>query len=181
MTQPVYIVDVIADIVAKVTTKLLASLQVVDPLFTSIQYEYGHINDINERIIARQQNAAVMNPMVLLIEDYRTTHGKEGLTGISNVKIIIVTLSKPDITREQRETRTFRSILYPIYFEFLNQLKASGKFQIYDVTKIKHTQINRPHWGDPYLYGNKEYPLKGVYDGIELNFTELETYLDNCL
>jgi hypothetical protein len=181
LTKPVYIVDIFRDVVSLVTGKLLPTLQAVEPLITMVRYDYGHINDINERILARQQNGDVMNPMVLLIEDYKTVHGDEGLTGISNVKIIIVYLSKADITRQQREDNVFRPILYPIYFEFLNQLKVSGMFQIYDVTKIQHEQINRPHWGDPYLYGNKEYPLKGVFDGIELNFTELKTYLDNCL
>lgn len=181
MTQQVYIVDIFRDVVSIVSGKLLAKLQAVGPLITTVQYDYGHINDINERILARQQNGGVMNPMVLLIEDYKTTHGKMGFTGVSNVKIIIVYLSKADITRQQREDNVFRPVLYPIYFEFLKQLKLSGMFNIYDVTKIQHEQINRPHWGDPYLYGNKEYPLKGVFDGIELNFTELEIYLSNCV
>jgi len=176
---PVYIVDVFRDVVAATSAKLLTQLQAIDPLITKIWYEYGHRNDINERIITYQQGGTNFCPMVCLFEDYALEHGQVGVTGITNLTIVIIYYSKPDITRVQREANVFRPVLYPVYLEFLKQLKLSGKFSIYDETKISHTQINRPHWGDPDLY--KEYPLKGVFDGIELNNLQLTTFLTTCL
>lgn len=180
---PVYIVDVIRDVVAATSAVLLAQLQTVDPLITKIWFEYGHRNDIRDRIITYGAGGTNFCPMVCLFEDYRLKHGEVGITGITNMAIIIIYYTKPDIIRVQREANVFRPVLYPVYLEFLKQLKVSGKFSIYDETKIIHDQVNRPHWGDPYLFKDKdrEYPLKGVFDGIELNNLQLTTFLNNCL
>ncbi len=184
MSEPVYIVDVIGEVVAKTSTKLLTQLQGIDPLISGIHYEYGHINDIRERITEKMkttENATEISPMVILIEDYALDHGAKGVTGITDMKIIILHFSSKSITRVQREENVFRPILYPIYEEFKNQLFVSGYFSIYDVTLIKHRQINRPHWGDPGLYGNDAYLLNGIFDGIELSNLQLTTFLNNCL
>ena len=181
MMQPNYIVDVIRDVVTATSASLLTQLQAVDPLITKVWFEYGHRTDINERLITYQKSGINHCPMVCLFEDYKLKHGEKGLTGITNMTIIIIYYTSKSITRVQREENVFRPVLYPVYLEFLKQLKVSGKFSIYDETLIKHDQINRPHWGDLELYGNKEYPLKGVFDGIELNNLQLTTFLKNCL
>ena len=182
MSNPVYIVDVIGDVVAAVSAKLLTQLQTVDPLITGVHYEYGHYTDIKERLIQYGKTAKQDRyPLVCLFEDHRIRHSKEGLTGVMDLKILILHSSKNTVTREWREANVFRPILYPIYFEFLNQLKLSGNFNIYDASKIQHDQINRPHWGDPALYKNEKYLFDDVLDGIELSNLSLETYLDNCL
>lgn len=184
MSAPVYIVDVIGEIVAATSAVLLLQLQMVDPLITGIHYEYGHINDIRERITEKMKtttNSVDISPMICLIEDFKLTKGKVGVTGITDMKIIILHFSKKDITRVQREVNVFRPVLWPIYNEFLKQLKLNGRFSIYDVTKIQHDMIARPHWGDPALYGNDAYLLNGIFDGIELSNLQLTTFLNNCL
>lgn len=178
----VYVVDIIRDIVTKVSSKLLNQLQVIKPDITGVHYEYGHYLDIQERLTVKDAVAKMDKyPLVCLFEDYRVTHGKVGLTGIANLKMIILYKSSNQVTRQWREDNVFRPILYPIYFELLKQLKLSGKFNIYDETKIKHDQINRPHWGDPEMYKNDSYLFGDVLDGIELANLELETYLSNCV
>lgn len=185
MSDPVYIVDVIGEVVAKTSTKLLTQLQLVDPLITGIHYEYGHITDIRERITEKMKtttNSVDISPMIILIEDFKVIKGRQvGITGITDMKIIILHYSKKDITRVQREVSVFRPVLWPIYNEILNQLRLDGRFSIYDVTKIQHDMIARPHWGDPGLYGNDAYLLDGIFDGIELSNLQLTTFLNNCL
>lgn len=182
MIQPVYIVDIFRDIVAATSAVLLTDLQAVDPLISGVHYDYGHYNDVRERLVAKDQSAKTEKyPLVVLFEDYKISHGQVGLTGIASLKLIILYISKKDITRQQRETNVFRPILYPIYNEFLRQIKLSGKFMVASVDQIKHDQINRPHWGDPELYGNKGYLFNDVLDGIEITNLELKTYLPNCL
>lgn len=182
MTGPVYIVDIMRDVVAAVSAALLPQLQAVDPLISAVHYDYGHYTDIRERLVTLGKvTPAEKYPRIVLFEDHRVRHGDEGLTGIMDLKLIILYPSRNDITRQQRETGVFRPILYPIYQEFLRQLYLSGKFNIYDVTKIQHDQINRPHWGDPGLYKNEGYLLGDILDGIEIANLQLTTYLDNCL
>lgn len=176
-----FIVDILKEVVQATSTKLLSELQLVDPLITGVHFEYGHYTDIQERLTAKGKTSKNDRyPLICLFEDFKIRHNKPGLTGIGEMKLIILHYSKNTITREQRETNVFRPILYPIYYEFLHQLKVSGKFNIYDENKIIHDQINRPHWGDPGLYKNDSYLFGEVLDGIELNNLQLETYLKNC-
>jgi hypothetical protein len=178
---PVYVVDAIKNVVAATSAKLLSDLQAIEPLIQGIQFDYGHYTDIKERLKAKSQTDKTKRfPLICLFEDHRIRHQKLGITGIADLKIIILYPSKNTVTREWRETNVFRPILYPIYFEFLRQLKLCGQFNIYDETKIQHDQINRPHWGDPALYKNDSYLFGEILDGIELNNLQLETFLNNC-
>jgi hypothetical protein len=166
----VFLVDILKDVV-KATAKALKK---------DITFEYGHYTDIIERIQAYSKNNKNVYPLICWFEDSPIQHGAEGLDGVAIPQMIILSPSPGDRTREQRETLVFRPILYPIYWEFLRQLKLSGKFQIYDETKIKHVQINRPHWGNPSLYKNEGYLFNQALDGIELQKLELPTYLKTC-
>lgn len=181
MSEPVYIVDIIRDAVARTSTRLLARLQAIDATITRIGFEYGHINDIRERLATADKSGINISPLVALIEDYRLRKGTLGMTGVTDLKLIILHRSKADITRQQREDNVFRPVLYPIYNEVLNQLLKSGVFMETDVSQLRHDQINRPHWGDPALYGNTQYPLTYVFDGIEIANLQLTAYLNNCL
>lgn len=183
MSNPVYIVDIMRDVVTVTSSVLLAQLQQKDPLITAVHYDYGHYTDIRERLVAKDKSGKPDEkyPRIVLFEDHRIKHGQEGLTGIADLKLLILHVSSNKVTRQWREDNVFRPILYPIYFEFLKQLKLSGKFQIYDTTKIQHDQINRPHWGDPGLYKNEGYLLGDILDGIEIANLNLLTYLDNCV
>lgn len=183
LSTPVYITEVIGSVVAATSTKLLTTLQAVDPLISGVHYEYGHYTDIRERLTKKGQVAKTDKyPLICLFEDFRIRHGAttSGLTGIADLKIIILYPSSNEVTREWREINVFRPILYPIYFEFLRQLKNCGHFNIYNIDEIQHDQINRPHWGDPSLYKNDSYLFGDILDGIELTNLNLETYLKNC-
>jgi hypothetical protein len=181
VTDYIYLVDVLKNtVVPRTSSKLLAKLQAIDPLITSIHFEYGHYTDIRQRLSERAKNNENRYPLICLFEDYINSHDKDGISGLNKPKIIILYLSKPDVTREAREINVFRPILYPIYFELLRQLKLCGEFNIYDETQIKHDEIKRPHWGNPALYKNDGYLFTDVLDGIELANLQLETYLQTC-
>lgn len=180
--QPVFLIPELKKVVAAVSEKLLPQLQTVDPLISAVHFDYGHYTDIQERLIAKGKTAkADRYPMIWLIEDYETDHSQEGLTGLSKLKIMILHLSKGTVTREWRETNVFEPVLYPVYFEFLKQLKLNGSFMIYDETKIPHREIKRPHWGDPKLYKNDGYLFGDILDGIEITNLQLKIFLETCL
>ena len=184
MTEQINISEVIRDeVVSNVSDELLATLQLIDPLIEGVHFMYGHYNDIRERLTTMNKTETYATrrfPLIALFEDYRVRVGKTGLTGIGNLKIIILYPTKKDYTREQRESITFQPVLIPIYNSFLKWLKLCGKFMIYDETKIQHDMIKRPHWGDPGLYENNGYLLNDILDGIELSNLELTTFLKNC-
>ena len=173
-----YVVDDIGAVVAKCSFKLLEKLQLVDPLITAIHYKYGHYTDIQNELLLESKERLNRYPLVALFEDFAIDRGEEGLDGISNLKIIILHSSQAAVTRGWREENVFRKILYPIYEEFKRQLFLSGIFNVYSADQIKHRQINRPHWGDPGLYKNKDYIFTDVLDGIEMSNLSLESYFE---
>lgn len=171
------------EVVSAVSSAITAKLKNVDPLITGVHYEYGHYTDIQQRLISYSNTASKKQdryPLIAVFEDDRVSHQKRGVYGVSGMKVMILALSNPNYTREQREEYTFKPILYPIYEELLNQIWQSGKFMVYSADQIRHTQINRPHWGDPGLYSNESYLFGDVLDGIELNNLELTIYLQTC-
>lgn len=176
MKTPVRFVDLVGKIVAKTSDKLLAQLQLIDDRITGIHYQYGHYNDIRERLLKFAPDQRY--PLVALFEDYTVDHRVLGLAGVANVRLLILMTSRKDITREQREQRNFIPILEPIYQELMKQFRLSGFFMMY--TFPVHRRIDRPHWGDPELYANKAYLLNEVLDGIEINSLELKSYLPIC-
>lgn len=177
MKQPVRIVDLIGKVVARVSNKLTAELQLIEPMITGVHYLYGHYNDIRERLMKR--DPTLRYPLIALFEDFVVDNSKLGLAGIGNMKLMILMTTRKDITREQREQRNYIPILEPIYQEFLKQLKVSGFFMIYGV--VPHKRIDRPHWGDPILYsGQTGYVFNEPLDGIEISGLLLQTYLPIC-
>lgn len=174
------LVDLIGQVVAKTSAKMLAALQLVDPAITGVYYQYGHYNDVKERLIAQGRvNPDQKYPLIVLFEDFRLVNRVPGLIGIADLRLMILHTSKKDITRAQREERVFLPILNPIYNEFLKQLRVSGFFMQYG--PFRHNRIDRPHWGDPGVYGNKGYLFDDVLDGIELSDLQLQTYTATCI
>lgn len=180
MKMPIRYVDIFRRIVSKTSAKLLTQLKAVDPNITQIHYDYGHYNDIKERLIAKGKTAKDQRyPLIVLFEDFKQGNRVRGLDSIADVKIIILHLTRKDYTRQQREDLVFKPVLVPIYDEFLKQMKISGDFMQYG--PFRHDRIDRPHWGDPKLYANGGYLFDDVLDGIELANLELKAYLPTCV
>lgn len=180
MKPQIRLTDVMSKIVAKTSTKILSVLQAVDPSITAVHYEYGHLKDVRERLMAKTlaNPMATRYPLVWLIEDFRTTH-EPGLFGVSDVKIMILHTTLKEYTRVQREQLVLLPILIPVYNALLYQMKISGMFMQYG--PFAHVHIDRPHWGNPEEWGNKGYLFDEPLDGIELSELELKIYLANCV
>jgi len=183
MKEPVRIGQLIGQVVQKTSDALLFDLIDEDPMITGIHYLYGHYNDIKERLLQKgKTDKPNRYPLICLFEDFRVVNRTLGLFGTVELRLIILHFSRKDVTREQRETNVFEPILVPIYDEFMRQLKLSGFFMQYG--PFPHNRIDRPHWGDPGLYGatNKDggYIFDEILDGIEIDGLQLKTYFNNC-
>lgn len=164
----------------KQSTTLLNFIKKTEPKATDIHFDYGHYPDVQENLVQlAKAKPDGRFPLIVVFEDFKISHNRAGMTGLARFTMIILTLSKPEYKREQRKEKTFDTILRPIYDSFLKQLKRSGKFLIYDETKIVFDSVDRPHWGDPKLYKNASYLLGSCLDGIEMQI-QLPTLLNTC-
>jgi hypothetical protein len=172
--------EIFRPIVEATSDSVLSQLQAVDPTITAVHYEYGHYNDVRERLKAKTQTRPQEKfPLIVLFEDMEVETPRPGLAGNMRIPyMLILANSDKSLTREQRRLKTFEPVLYPIFEEFKKQVKRSGLFMIYGPWRPDY--ILRPHWGDPELYKNNGYLLNDVLDGIELNNLNLITYLEKC-
>lgn len=179
MKEPVRIVKQIEVVVSRVSKKLLPKLKGIDPLITGVHYLYGHYPDIRERLLQFGKSEKDKRyPLIVLFEDFRVVNKTVGIYGTAELKLMVLWESAKDITREQRELN-YVQILDPIYNEFFKQLRASGFFMQYG--PFDHKRIDRPHWGDNAIYGNKGYLFDEPLDGIEISDLMLKTYFNNCV
>lgn len=182
MKPKLRIVDLIGQVVAKTSAKVAPLLPAPPAPLTAltVHYQYGHYTDVRQRLMTDGKvNPDVRYPLVVLFEDFRLVNRELGLIGIADLKIIILHTSSKSYTRQQREDQVFLPVLVPIYDEFMKQLKYSGFFMQYG--PFRHNRIDRPHWGDPGIYGNKGYLFDEVLDGIEISDLQLQTYPANCI
>lgn len=177
------IVDEFRKIVERTSTRVLPQLQAYNALITAVHYDFGHYTDVREKLkqqAKNPQNNTERYPLIVVFEDFKVDKRRIGIQGVAGLTAIILFTSKKDMTRQQRETQVFIPIIQPIYEAFLVEIKNSGVFKFYGPTP-PHTEIDRPHWGDPGLYRNGEYLLGDCLDGKELQFSQLETLLNICV
>ncbi len=169
------------NIVAAASDEVLADLQLIDPTITQVHYEYGHLNDVRERLRAKSQAdpSVTRFPLVWLIEDFRIDNRTLGIFGIADVRIMILHTTKKEYTRAQRDANVIMPVLVPVYEELFYQMKISGAFMQYG--PFVHTRITRPHWGEPSEWNNKGYLIDEVVDGIEIAGLALKIYLSKCV
>jgi len=176
-------VDVWRAIVARTSTRVLPELVLVNPKITAVHYDYGHYPDVREKLKQGIKNPTAMTekyPLIVLFEDFKMDKRKIGVQGVANMIVMILYTSKKEYTRQQREDLVFKPIIQPIYEALLKEIKISGAFKFYG-SEAPHTEIDRPHWGDPELYKNQGYLFGDCLDGKELQFSQLETFFNICV
>lgn len=172
MKEPVYVVDIFRDIVEKVSEAVAPNIDV-----ESVQYLVGHYVEIKDRLLSQSKSKLDSFPLIALFQDFVETRGGE-YYATANLQIMILhNTSKIDYV-EDRYEKVFKPILYPIYEELLKQI--SKKAVVYGPNKIQHDKIDRPHWGNPKMYGNEGYIFDFVLDGIELRNLKF-TLKQNCI
>lgn len=182
--QPVFIQDILAPIVAKVSDKLLDQLQAFDPVITAVHYDYGHPLEIIETLSQKSKTEEYLYkkyPLVTLFLDADLQRGRNiGVYGKFRLHMAIIRGTDPTYKAKQRDDYNFKPVLMPIYLEFMRQLKASKSFSILDESLIPHDPINRYYWGKQGLYGNEGNIFNDHVDCIEIKNLELELNINYC-
>lgn len=175
--EPLYIVDVIGDIVAKVQTEKLAQLQAYDPNIQGVHYEYGPGKEILETLKQKETPAFRMKkyPLVALLMDFPENRNPQtGIYAATELTIIICYHTIPAYKTAERYEKSFKPVLYPIYMSFIDNLKTSAISMIKNA-EIPHEKIDRPYYGrDNKNVGND------FLDAIEISGLKLNLYDPNC-
>lgn len=187
--KPIYVVDVMRDVVSNVSTKLTAGFKEIDSKIDAVHYEHGHpveiINKLNEKNEV-QEFKFKRYPLVALFQDFpEKVSDKSGIQFEVSLHLIIARITDNDYDATKRYTENFKPFLYPIYFELLNQIHLSsfGRWKPF-LTKapelIEHTKIDRLYWGKEGLYANEGNVFNDFIDCIEIKDLKLLINIKNC-
>lgn len=145
-----------------------------------VYYYHGHPLEIIETLRQRDEgdNPEKKYPAICLFQDFIEDIGKERGIGSAapSLRILIVNSTSPEYKAAQRYTNNFIPNLYPIYIEFLNQIRVSGFVMIKSGELIPHKKIDRVFWGKQGLYGVEGNVFNDYLDAIEIYNMELKFY-----
>jgi hypothetical protein len=183
--QPVFIQDVLAPIVEKVSAKLLSQLQAYDSAITGVHFKYGHPLEIINTLKGLEEGATTRFKKYPLIALFLDTTEKRGVdigvyASYSLHMAIIRDCYKNDQVASERDETNFKPVLDPIYREFLRQVRLSGAFMIKSSEMIRHDKTNRYYWGRAGLFGNEGNIFNDWVDCIEIERLELKLKLNYC-
>lgn len=182
MTIQKPIVEMIADVVNVTQAVILPYLKTVDPKIELLHYEHGHPREITNTLATMnevQEYQFRKYPLIGLFQDFRESPGKGlGQYGTVSLQIIIANQTQPTYLAKERYEHNFKPILYPIYEEFLRQLKKSMYFQVEG--ELQPSKIDRLFWGKQGLYGNEANIFKDMLDCIEIQEITLIVKKTQC-
>lgn len=171
----IYIEDIIAEITAKVSEKMLELHEV------EVSFMHGHpleIIDCIKKMITTVDNESVDKkyPAIMLIHDIKQNKGEKiNILSTANLNIVICNLADNNLLAEDRKEQSFKPILHPIYEEFLTQIFLSNKFVGIDHPQlIPHTQTDRYYWGRKGLFGLDQNLFSDYVDAITIDNLNLK-------
>jgi hypothetical protein len=162
MSMPVYIVDEMAAVVAKVNTALTGKSFGHRPIY----YMYGHPKEISSRLQALSNSPTEGHkkfPLVILFTDITIDHDTPGFYGAARLRMLVANITDPNYISDQRTELNFKPVLHPIKDELINQIAVHNQFTYEDELKYQET--------DMYFYGSQQND-KNIFndyiDAIEL-------------
>ena len=178
-----YVVDDIGKVVASMRGK-----PEIDALFhPSLAglvpfYLYGHRLDIANRLLLKNMDSVYKEqkyPLIALIMDFPEVISN-GMANY-NLHLAILHLTESTYTIEDRYTKVFKPVLYPLYLLLMEQLRKVGKFTWPgDQGYPPHTKTDRPFWGKVYEQGNASYIFNDRLDALEISDLKINKTIKNC-
>lgn len=169
--EPIYVVDIIGEVAA--ATSNAVNIQGIPELY----YMHGHPLEIITRLQEKTKNPAAKDkrfPLIALFQDFKEERG--GVIphyGDVSLNMALIHYTKPEYDSTQRYEKVFKPVLYPMYYQLLNQFKKS-KYIEPPMGEIKHDKWDRLFWGKTGLYGNTGNIFNDYIDAIELMNVKLK-------
>lgn len=170
--EPLYVVDVIRDVVAAVNASFAS-----DNIALVVRYTFGRAPQILEelqKINGGMDKSQRKYPLIAVYQDFPEKRGI-GYYGIATLpKVVIATLTRSTDPPTVRYDQTFRPILYPVYYEFLKQL-AFSKYNAgsMDSESIEHVKWDR--LGTKPEVGSPDYVDSIELTNLILNLKQIKT------
>lgn len=194
MNKPIIKVELFADIVAATESfvidkrtgqTVLQLLQAYDSKITGIHYKHGHPLEIINTLTGLTKGVSTKFdrfPLIALFQDFpETIGGAPGFYSDDAYHLIMAYGTNPNYKAAQRYEVTFKPILYPMYFAFMECLRLSGKFEIISGSDTySHVKIDRLFWGREGLWGNESNVMNDKVDCIEIKDLKLRIKTQNC-
>lgn len=188
MSQILTIEDCIQYVVSKVQAS--SKIQSVKDYLTTLSkdvegiphYLDGHPTEINLRLIEKGKDSVYKfkrYPLIALRLDVQ----EEVYSGLIHYRLNlgIFAFTDKNYTSAQRREKVFKPILYPLYDEFLRQLKLSGLFLWSGELKIpKHKKFDRYFYGTGTDNGNTKNIFADPLDAIEILDLEINRNVNTC-
>jgi hypothetical protein len=189
---PVYIVDIIGDIVNQVKgdvlTKIIANETAVledgPSLIQTINYQYGHKRELIETLFQMDKGdelAFQKYPLIYLVQDFRESRGQQpGIYADVSLNIVIAHHTTRSFKITERYAQVFKPVLYPIYLSLIEKIAASKAVNMESEDLIRHDKTDRSYWGTQALGGNEANKLNDAVDAIEIENLALKIIFKNC-
>jgi hypothetical protein len=189
--MPLYIVDVIGEIVAAVQAAMLTTIQENETAalgrttIETVNYQKGHKVELIQTLMEMDRaNAyqAKKSPLIYLVQDFTEKRGRKvGEYTEANLNIIIAHQTESTRKVDDRYTKVFKPVLYPLYYELLEQIAKHPLIFQANGDDITHDKTDRLYWGRVAAGGgNDQNKLTDFVDAIEITNLNLKFYFNKC-
>lgn len=145
-----------AFIVVKEFEKVIVDMRIslsqwlIDNNFVTINYDYGSIINLNQRLLKKDEAGLSVQkfPLVFLRQPFTLTHDSWGkFATTSELDIFIIHETNKDWTEAERMEKVFEPVLYILYAELITQLNKPGR-SLRTFQNARHTQEDFYYWGE---------------------------------
>lgn len=196
--KPVYVFDIIGEVVTATAAAIVSKnpnktlLQTIQEneaaalgatLIEGIRYSKSSFAELIATLIQDDKPEETRNtkyPLIHLVRDFWEDRGKIiGFYAEVALNIIFVHQTVNTYKIGDREANVFKPILYPIYYEFFNQLAKHPQITVESNVMISHRKWDRPYWGNGNA-GSSKNKLTDFVDAIECQNILLKINFKNC-
>lgn len=197
---PVYVDDIIGEVVQATSDAvvnnltnqtLLGKIQANETaalgstMIQQIRYSKSSFKELIETLLQADKSGEERfnkYPLIHLVQDIIVERGVDvGLYGTASLNIIFIHQTVQTYKISDRDEKVFKPVLYPIYYEFMDQLRRSnwifGSFA--ETGEFRHRMIKRAFWGNRKLESSENI-LNDYVDAIEIQNLIIKFNFSNC-
>lgn len=196
MIKPVYVVDIIRDVVSCFTPSLLPIIQANESIalakqgatyssrISTINYAYGHPKELIGTLAQLDRTTQLKftkYPLVYLLMDFAEDRNKM-LGSYASVNLNIILLHQTDDTykMEERMNYVFKPVLYPIYYALLRGITEHRLVNEGDPQELRHKKFDRGYWGREAIGGTDGNQLNDYVDALDITNLQFTILNNNC-
>lgn len=140
-------------------------------------YMYSHPVEMAETLTELSKSPATNGlryPLIAVLTDVIVNRDKQEYYGRTSLRVLIATESNKNYRADEREELSFKPVLLPLYYQFLEQIRKCGHFVINYDEGIPHEYTKRLYWGHNGLFGQStDIDFKDYVDCIEITNLQL--------